>query len=146
MFPIASTVYGLVALLNLKNRATLTVALSFFLIEYAQYVLDFDWTAAHYFAGAAFTLLPVRLAYLLSPSKSRRITVSCLGLVCIYFVAWVCSEAGLPESPFKWPHIAILLYQGVVLHGTDSMDGRCNLLANPGEFWTRFRLRYDSGN
>lgn len=143
MFEIAALVYGLTALLNLKDRATLTVALSFVLIEYAQYVLDFDWTAAHYFAGAAFTLLPVISSRLLHPDKARRIVASCLGLVCIYFMAWVCSETGLPESPFKWPHIAILIYQMGVLNG---MDGGRNILANHSQFCTWFRVRYHSGH
>lgn len=145
MFEIAATVYGLSALLNLRDRATLTVALSFVLIEYAQYVADFDWTAAHYLAGAVGLLLAVKTSRFLNVTKQRKLIASCLGLVCVYFAAWVCSELGLPESQFKWPHIAILIYQGAVLNG-DSMDAGRRVLADAYQYCARLHLRYHAGN
>lgn len=140
-------VYAACIVVNLKNKAFFTVSLCFFLPEYAHFLMNFEYASAHYFSIALMTLFPAYACKLLPPERARRLVATCLGLICIYFMAWVCSEAGLPESQFKWPHIAILIYQGGLLNGgTGIMDDFRHLLANASEYLSRIRLRYHSGN
>jgi len=138
-------VYAICALVNFSNKPALTVAASFWAIEYAHSLLNFEYAAAHYFSIALMTLLPAYASRFLDVTKQRKIIASCLGLVCVYFAAWVCSELGLPESPFKWPHIAILIYQFGVLNG-DNMDAGRRILADAYQYCIGLHLRYHAGN
>lgn len=147
MLELTSLTYGLVAIMQRKDRAALTVALSFLLIETFHSICDFDYASIHYLSIALFTLLPVSLCRYLDKDKSSRMIQSCLGLVTIYFAAWICNELGWPESQFKWPHIAILVYQfGVLNGGRGIMDEVSNILANARKRWIMFYLHYHSGN
>ena len=137
MEPYTLSLYGLSVFLNRSRPGIALIAAAFFVIELGHYFLGFQYYATQFFSIALLTVVPVIVCRFVGGEVAARMSATCLGLICLYFAAWVTVEMGLENAHFFYAHLAILLYQFGVLNGWRGCGAV--LLAFGDKLWFGFR-------